>query len=83
MRLTLYGRPDCHLCDVADAALHRTSRRMPVEVVHVDISGDAILEARYGTRIPVVTDETGRVLCEGKVSETRIRASLRTRAQSR
>lgn len=83
VRLTLYGKPACHLCDVADDAIRRTSRRIPIEVVHVDITGDPRLEERFGSRIPVVTDESGEILCEGKVSETRLRASLRNHAQSR
>ncbi|MCE7882589.1 MAG: glutaredoxin family protein [Actinobacteria bacterium ATB1] len=83
VRLTLYGKPGCHLCDLADEAVGRTSRRIPLEVDHVDITGDPRLEELFGSRIPVVTDESGEILCEGKVSETRLRASLRNHAQSR
>lgn len=75
--LTLYGRADCHLCDVADAALRRTARRIPLDVTHVDIDTDQTLRDRYGERIPVVTTADGRVVAEGKVSETRLRDGLR------
>ena len=77
VELVLYGRQDCHLCDVADAALRRTARRVALTVTYVDIDTDPVLRDRYGARIPVVTASDGRVVAEGKVSETRLRAGLR------
>jgi len=54
MRLTLYQRDDCHLCDLALAVLAQA--RLPAfESVFVD--DDAQLEARYGERVPVLRDE--------------------------
>jgi hypothetical protein len=52
--LTLYGKPGCHLCDDARAAVERVSARRGVPVEQVDVSGDPVLYARYGERIPVV-----------------------------
>jgi glutaredoxin len=49
-RVTLYTRPGCHLCE--DAVLEL--RRLAVEFVEVDVSGDRELEAEYGDRIPVI-----------------------------
>jgi hypothetical protein len=51
MRLTLFQRDDCHLCDQALAVLAQA--RAP-EFESVFIDGDALLEARYGTRVPVL-----------------------------
>jgi hypothetical protein len=51
MRLTLFQRDDCHLCDLALAELAQA--RVP-EFESVFIDGDAGLEARYGVRIPVL-----------------------------
>lgn len=76
VELVLYGRTDCHLCDVADAALRRTARRVALTVRHVDVDTDPELRDRYGARVPVVTTTDGRVVAEGKVSETRLRAGL-------
>lgn len=50
----LYQRDDCHLCDLALEAL--AAARAP-EFDSVFIDGDEVLEARYGTRIPVLRDE--------------------------
>ncbi|HST28248.1 MAG TPA: glutaredoxin family protein [Rudaea sp.] len=54
MRLTLYQRDDCHLCDLAlDMLAHA---RVP-EFSSVFIDDHAELEARYGERVPVLRDE--------------------------
>ncbi len=49
-RVTLYGRPGCHLCD--DAREHL--RRLGLEFDEVDITTDDELHARYLERIPVI-----------------------------
>lgn len=60
MHLILYQRDDCKLCDEAVALLARA--RAP-EFASVWIDDDAALEARYGTRVPVLRDEgSGREL---------------------
>ena len=54
MRLTLYQRDDCHLCDLALGLLAEV--RAP-EFDSVFIDGDDALEERYGLRVPVLRDE--------------------------
>jgi hypothetical protein len=54
MRLTLYQRDDCHLCDLALGLLAQV-RAPDFESVFVD--GDEALEERYGVRVPVLRDE--------------------------
>ena len=49
--LILYQRDDCHLCDLALDVLAQV--RAP-EFDSVFIDGDDSLEARYGTRVPVL-----------------------------
>jgi glutaredoxin len=51
----LYGRPGCHLCDDARAAVLRVAERVPLELVEIDIESDDALFKRYLERIPVVT----------------------------
>jgi len=53
MGLILYQRDDCHLCDQALAVLAQA--RAP-EFDSVFIDEDDVLEARYGTRVPVLRD---------------------------
>ena len=53
-RLTLYGKPGCHLCDDARAVLERVRAEQPFELEEVDITVDPVLFRRYGERIPVL-----------------------------
>ncbi|MBD7988613.1 glutaredoxin family protein [Luteimonas sp. Sa2BVA3] len=59
MPLVLFQRDDCHLCDLALEVL--AAARAP-EFESVFIDGDAVLEARYGERVPVLRDSAGREL---------------------
>ncbi|MCZ8064076.1 glutaredoxin family protein [Silanimonas sp.] len=54
MKLALYQRDDCHLCD---AALDVLAGAGAPDFESVWIDGDPALEARYGTRVPVLRDE--------------------------
>jgi glutaredoxin len=53
-KVTLYTKSDCCLCDDARDAIDRAGRELFFQVEEVDITSDPELEARYGTRIPVV-----------------------------
>lgn len=55
IRLTLYTRPGCHLCDSMKRVVDEVSREEPVTLREVDITGNAGLERRFGTEIPVLT----------------------------
>ncbi|MEZ5465006.1 MAG: glutaredoxin family protein [Lysobacteraceae bacterium] len=54
MRLTLFQRDDCQLCDEALAVLAEAGTP---DFESVWIDGDDELEARYGIRVPVLRDE--------------------------
>lgn len=56
MRLFLFQRDDCHLCDLALDLLARV--RAP-EFESVFIDDDEVLETRYGERVPVLRDAEG------------------------
>ncbi|MGL6290471.1 MAG: glutaredoxin family protein [Silanimonas sp.] len=60
MKLTLYQRDDCQLCD---AALDVLAQAGAPEFDSVWVDGEAALQARYGVRVPVLRDEdSGREL---------------------
>ena len=70
-RITLYGRPGCHLCDEARDELER----LHIPSVEVDIESSDELLARYLERIPVgVLD--GEELFAFFVDEAALRARL-------
>jgi glutaredoxin len=73
--VTLYGRPGCHLCDDARAALERIRATAPFRLQEVDITADDELHRRYLERIPVVCLE-GEELFEYYVDEQTLRRRL-------
>lgn len=54
MRLTVYSRVWCHLCDDLLAALEPLAARYGVPVDVIDVDSDPALDARFGERVPVV-----------------------------
>ncbi len=70
-RLTLYSRPDCHLCDDAREVLDRVGH--PYESVNIE--DDDELHRRYLERIPVVALD-GEELFDFFVDEGALRARL-------
>lgn len=52
MTLILYQRDECHLCDLALLELAKAGIN-DFDSVFIDDDGD--LEARYGTRVPVLS----------------------------
>ena len=71
-RLTLYGKPGCHLCEDARAALERVRLDHPFELTEVDVSLDPELHRAYGERIPVL-ELDGEKLFEFFVDEAELR----------
>lgn len=54
MRVTLYGRPGCLLCDEVREELRSLQAQIPHELLEVNIESDAALLSRYVEQIPVV-----------------------------
>jgi glutaredoxin len=73
--ITIYGKPGCHLCDDARAAVRRATVTRAVRVEEVDVTLDPSLHARYGERIPVVVLD-GEELFEFQVDEGILQSRL-------
>jgi hypothetical protein len=73
--VTLYGKPGCHLCEEARAAVERVRAERPFHLQEVDVSLDPVLHRRYGERIPVL-ELGGEELCEYFVDEAALRQRL-------
>ncbi|MDX1374400.1 MAG: glutaredoxin family protein [Burkholderiales bacterium] len=76
MRLRLYGRSDCHLCDDMLAALHALQTRLEFHVEVLDVDTDPALAKRYGQRIPVLVDARGEEICHARLDEDALRKRL-------
>jgi glutaredoxin len=75
IRLTLYGRADCHLCHEMRAVVDRVAGEWDVEVEEVDVDGDPALEAAYGADVPVLC-VNGRKAFRYRVDASALRARL-------
>jgi glutaredoxin len=75
IRLTLYGRADCHLCHEMRAVVDEVAGGYGAEVEEVDVDGDADLEATYGAEVPVLC-VNGRKAFRYRVDAATLRARL-------
>ncbi len=75
--LTLYSKPDCHLCVEAHATLMRLRSELGFDISEVDITTDEELHRAYFERIPVVVVD-GEELFEYFVDEAVLRQRLET-----
>jgi glutaredoxin len=76
IRLTLYTRPGCHLCDTMKGVVDELAREQPITLREVDITGDHGLERRFGTEIPVLTCGT-RVIASVRATRAALIEALR------
>ncbi|MBQ9916303.1 MAG: glutaredoxin family protein [Microbacterium sp.] len=79
--LTLIGKPDCHLCDVAEQIVETVVGELPAEVAdrlvieQASIAEDTALYERWWEKIPVVLID-GELHAHWRVSADRLRAAL-------
>jgi hypothetical protein len=76
--LTLIGKPDCHLCDVAREVVEAVIAELPegaVDVEELSIADDPALYAVWWEKIPVVLID-GELHGHWRVSPDRLRAAL-------
>ena len=79
--LTLIGKPDCHLCDVASDVIDAVVAELPdaaaeqIEIVEASIQDDPALYAQWWEKIPVVLID-GQLHGHWRVSPDRLRIAL-------
>jgi glutaredoxin len=54
IRIDIYSRPGCHLCDEAKAVIEQVRLRYAFTLREINIEDDPELEKAYGVEIPVV-----------------------------
>ncbi|WP_405062396.1 glutaredoxin family protein [Kribbella sp. NBC_01505] len=74
-RVTLYGKPGCHLCDDARAIVEAVCAEVGVEWTEVDITQDDALFVQYGEQIPVTLVD-GKQHDFWRVDPARLRKAL-------
>ncbi|HTB70164.1 MAG TPA: glutaredoxin family protein [Solirubrobacteraceae bacterium] len=76
--MTVYSRPDCHLCAEAMATLRRMQRELRFALTELDIDGDEALQRAYFERVPVIALD-GEELFDHFVDEPALRERLESR----
>lgn len=82
-RITLYGRPGCHLCDDVEKMIKRVGKDISLIVTTVDITQDDELHVKYMLTIPVVEIDGDEVFpsISSVVSEYEFREELKKRSR--
>ncbi len=71
----LYGKKDCHLCDIAKEMLYRLREEFLFELQEIDIELSEDLFAEFKEKIPVVFID-GKQAFIYKINEKRLRRIL-------
>ena len=75
VRVTLIGRPGCHLCDDAQVVIEQVCRELGVDWNALSIDDDPELHDLYWEQIPVTLVD-GRPHDFWRVDPVRLRAAL-------
>jgi glutaredoxin len=77
--ITVYSRPDCHLCAEAMSALRALQGELRFSLSERDIDRDEALQRAYFERIPVIALD-GEELFDYFIDEAILRERLESRA---
>lgn len=77
MRLYLYGHGDCSLCNRLERMVLPLLVGHDASLTKRDITTHPHWQAMYRDRIPVLTDEQGRVIVEGRPDAADVESALR------
>ena len=75
MRVVLYGKPGCCLCDFAESRIRAMAERRPFGIAKVNILEDPAAEARFRDTIPAV-EVDGVLVSEGRFDENAVARAL-------
>jgi glutaredoxin len=76
IRVEIYSRPGCHLCDEAKDVIDRAASRHRLDIRVLNVEDDPELEAEFGTDIPVVFIE-GKKAFKYRVDPTELERKLK------
>ncbi|HLQ77877.1 MAG TPA: glutaredoxin family protein [Terriglobia bacterium] len=77
IRVEIYSRPGCHLCDEAKAVVEGYREKYSLVLESINVESSADLENRYGEHIPVVLldgREAFRYRVDGNELERKLKA---------
>jgi glutaredoxin len=75
MKIRIYSKPDCHLCDEAKETIQRVTKRLPIEIQVINIEADHELLNQYRYDIPVIFLDD-RMIFKHRVDEEKLKKLL-------
>jgi uncharacterized membrane protein len=75
IEVTLYGRKDCHLCEVAQQHLEELQAQIPHHMTIIDVDSEEKLRKLYGFNVPVV--QIGPYKLNAPINKRDLEISLR------
>lgn len=75
LEVTIFSRPDCHLCDVVERMARQMQAEVPFALTRINIDDNADLAARYGNHVPIVLINQVETL-SGKITEGDFRRAI-------
>jgi glutaredoxin len=75
IRVTLYTRPGCHLCELVERVLHHVAAKRPFELEIRNIDQDTRDLEKYRNDIPVVS-VNGREIARHRLTAAAMEAAL-------
>jgi glutaredoxin len=78
LRLRIYSKPDCHLCDEAKSAILQVAREFDIQIEEINIEADADVYEKYRYDIPVIFLNDVK-LFKHRVDPGQLRRALRSR----
>lgn len=75
MKITIIGKPGCHLCDDAEGLVKVLIEGRDIEIEKLSILDDPKLAARYSEEIPVILID-GKVHDIFRIDEKRFLAAI-------
>ncbi len=80
VKITIYSKKDCHLCDIAMETLLKTRKEFPFSLIEVDIEKDKEIFEKYKYLIPVI-EINGEKVFTYKVNEAELKTILKLKSQ--
>jgi glutaredoxin len=68
VKVTLFSKPGCHLCDDVRALLDELQHELGFAIEEIDITHDPQIFARYRYEIPVVLKD-GEEVARGRITD--------------
>lgn len=76
MKLTVYSREYCSLCQEMVAALDALQPSFGFELEVLDVDEDDALETRFGMKVPLLTGQDGSEICHYHLDQTALEKYL-------